>query len=162
MKHCYKCGRSKPLAQFYDHPKNADGKLGKCKTCCKRLENIRRARLSRDQAWLDFERARSRDKIAKARANGVAKAVPKLARVASVKKWQTRNPEKRKAHNAANNAQRDGKLTPPEFCERCREPGKLQKHHENYTKHLEVVWLCSKCHGIQRRKTGLPISRKKI
>lgn len=30
-------------------------------------------------------------------------------------------------------------------CEKCGEP-KAQMHHEDYSKPLEVVWLCRPCH----------------
>ena len=33
----------------------------------------------------------------------------------------------------------------PELCERCEEP-KVEMHHPDYDKPLEVVWLCRPCH----------------
>lgn len=33
MKTCKKCGESKPIEEFYKHPKNIDGHSGTCKDC---------------------------------------------------------------------------------------------------------------------------------
>jgi hypothetical protein len=44
----------------------------------------------------------------------------------------------------ANVYQRRGKLF-PEPCAACRDPS-AQKHHDDYSKPLQVTWLCRKCH----------------
>ena len=44
----------------------------------------------------------------------------------------------------ANVYQRRGKLL-PEPCAKCQDP-LSQKHHTDYTKPLQVTWLCRKCH----------------
>jgi excisionase family DNA binding protein len=40
-----------------------------------------------------------------------------------------------------------GTLTRPSCCERCQSEEPLAAHHENYTKPLDVVWLCPSCHA---------------
>ena len=44
----------------------------------------------------------------------------------------------------ANVYQRRGKLL-PESCALCQDPS-AQKHHDDYSKPLQVTWLCRKCH----------------
>jgi len=52
---------------------------------------------------------------------------------------------KKRARNLANNAVRDGKLV-KQRCEQCDWPV-AEKHHDDYTKPLEVRWLCVWCHA---------------
>ncbi len=54
----------------------------------------------------------------------------------------------RKARRMANAAQKAGILIKPSACETCLTVTKeLNKHHEDYDKPLEIVWLCDSCHG---------------
>lgn len=55
------------------------------------------------------------------------------------------HPEKIKARNAVNNAIRDGRLK-RESCEVCGQVA--QAHHDDYSKPLEVKWLCRKHHDV--------------
>lgn len=48
-------------------------------------------------------------------------------------------------------AVRVGKLTRLP-CEKCG-ASKSEAHHEDYSKPLDVKWLCRKCHGFEHRKT---------
>jgi ribosomal protein S27AE len=36
-------------------------------------------------------------------------------------------------------------------CERC-ETAKTEAHHEDYSRPLDVVWLCRKCHSLRHRE----------
>jgi uncharacterized protein with PIN domain len=45
-------------------------------------------------------------------------------------------------------AVRSGFLIRPVNCQRCHGNERvIQAHHQDYDKPLDVVWLCSKCHG---------------
>lgn len=57
------------------------------------------------------------------------------------------NPLKTKARLAAQCAVRKGVLVAPDCCERCGASGSLNKHHADYSKPLDVEWLCHPCHG---------------
>ena len=66
-------------------------------------------------------------------------------------RWKDRNVIKRRCHVVTGNALRDGRLV-PRPCERCGHAINVQAHHEDYTKPLEVVWLCPPCHGARHRE----------
>lgn len=60
------------------------------------------------------------------------------------KAWKEANREKYLAHKAVENALRKGTLV-RQPCE-CGCDRKAQAHHEDYSKPLEVRWLCGKAH----------------
>lgn len=59
---------------------------------------------------------------------------------ATLTAWTKKYPERRKAHYAVYYAVKVGKLK-KEPCKVCGIT-KVHAHHEDYTKPLEVVWLC--------------------
>lgn len=129
MKACFKCHRVKPIDQFYKHPQMADGHLNKCKECTK--ADVKAAyRAANGRA--EYERERSQ--------------LP--SRKAAVKQYQRasreRDPVRAKARSAVSNAIRDGRLV-RQPCEVCNDP-KSQAHHHDYTKPLDVRWLCFRHH----------------
>jgi ribosomal protein S27AE len=131
-KKCFKCGEVKDLDSFYGHPQTADKHLNKCKTCSKwdaylyRVKNVEKVRA--------YEKKR-------------AKLVHRKAHSA---KWavisRERHPYKYQAHCAVNNAVRDKKLLKPEVCSACGNKGTIAGHHDDYSKPLDVRWLCYDCH----------------
>ena len=64
--------------------------------------------------------------------------------------------EQAKAHAAVAKAVADGRLWRPSKCSKCRKKGKIHGHHRDYTKPLDVVWLCPRCHGAEHKGTRKP------
>lgn len=55
----------------------------------------------------------------------------------------------RKVHAAVETALSQGRLKRPEVCESCNTIDKnsvLHGHHDDYSKPLDVRWLCRSCH----------------
>ena len=56
-------------------------------------------------------------------------------------------PERNRARKAVYRAVRRGQIIKQNSCESCSaESAKLEAHHEDYSKQLEVTWLCIPCH----------------
>ena len=73
-------------------------------------------------------------------------------KAASRKSYQ-KNKIKCKARMAVARAVAKGELTRPENCSQCdRTDLRIDGHHEDYNKPLNVEWLCSECHGLRHRK----------
>jgi hypothetical protein len=142
VKTCFKCGVEQPLAELYKHPMMGDGHLNKCKACA-RADSVKQYHgMAEDPEWINTQRQRGRDKYHRLyrrlpRERGVLKAP---------------DPLKRKARVALGNAVRDGRVTKPESCQACGEGGRIEGHHTDYNLPLDVMWLCTLCHGKQHRK----------
>ena len=121
MKNCICCKEQKPLTEFYKHQAMGDGHLNKCKECIKAATKRNR------ELRINYYRAYDRD-----RGN---RQPPEYGR-----EYRKANRAKYLAHNKVNNAARDGKLT-KQPCEICGET-KVAGHHDDYSKPLEVRWLC--------------------
>lgn len=124
FKPCRTCAAVLPIEQFYVHSKMADGRLNHCRSCVtKRVKKHRRE----NDSVRAYDRARGNRQTAKDR-----------------KRYRSENPAAYRAHNAVNNAIRDGKLR-KEPCLFCASE-QVEGHHRDYSKPLDVIWLCPQCH----------------
>lgn len=133
MKICFKCSEEKELSEFYPHKQMADGHLNKCRSCTRR--DVSEHRAGNLSAVREYDRNRSslphrREK------NRVITAA-----------WRKANPERRAAQHALNSAVRSGKVVPWPVCAMyyC-DVTKVEAHHPDYSRPLDVVWLCSPHH----------------
>ena len=62
-------------------------------------------------------------------------------------------PDYRNAHNIAGRAIAKGMLVRQPCCRCGKTP--VEAHHEDYSKPLDVTWLCLKCHGARHRELNL-------
>jgi ribosomal protein S27AE len=129
VKVCIDCGEHKPPEEFYAHPQMADGHLNVCKACHK--ARMKRRRLTNPYVQ-ECDRIRSRTPERKR--HGIENA----------RRWNMKHPDAYKAHYTLTNAVRDGKLK-REPCAICGAE-QVHAHHKDYSRPLDVIWLCAKCH----------------
>ena len=181
MKKCFKCNIEKELSEFYKHSRMADGHLNKCKECTKKDVKIRcynepdkireyehkrqqnPERRKRKVQYQKNQKLKDPERFLEYKRKSILKN-PKNSRERQRKyrqnnpDWQRkireRNPEQYKARVMVNNAIRDGRLN-KEPCKNCGSTKRLQAHHEDYSKPLDVKWLCNKCHIIKHGKKPL-------
>lgn len=125
---------------FYANPSARDGLDNKCRECAKAASRANRRK--RVGYYREYDRQRYLQSGARGEASPEAKRRAKAAHAAKY-------PQKTRARNAVSNALRDGRLTREPCCV-CGEP-KTQAHHEDYSKPLAVVWLCTEHHAAQHR-----------
>lgn len=143
MKKCFKCLQEKPFSEFYKHSKMADGYLNKCKECAKndvkkhREENLEQVR----------EYDRMRDALPhRVKTHKEYRQTPKgkAATLRVNKASRDRYPERAAAAYEVKVAVRYGRLKPLP-CFVCG--SKAEAHHPDYSRPLDVVWLCRKHHS---------------
>jgi hypothetical protein len=129
-KDCIKCGESKSMDDFYRHQAMADGHLNKCKGCC------RAAAIANRMARIDYYREYDRERF------GTERRQQSLFR--RQRRYRESNPIKNAARAAVNRNVRSGALVkkPCEICGATQVDG----HHDDYSKPLEVRWLCRTHH----------------
>jgi len=154
-KACFKCGELKPLTDYYKHKQMKDGHLNKCKECAKldvakhRAENIEKVRAyDRERGRTEHRKSRVRRRAAEQRAEDPE------GRAAYQRARRELEPEKYAARNALSNAVRGGRLVRSDTCafgpDECE--GRIEGHHPDYSRPLDVLWLCMKHHSALHRK----------
>lgn len=146
-KQCFRCLAWKPRSAFYAHPNNKDGLLGKCKECTKQDIRQHYADHKTDDEWMSQKREVRRNWSARTTRH-LGERNPEVSR-----NYYQRNKHKFRARKLAWRAERNGTLVSPGVCEWCGITSpKLEKHHEDYSKPLDVIWLCHACHATTWRK----------
>jgi len=136
-KSCRSCKKRKKIAAFYRHAKMRDGFLNKCKEC-KKADTKRhyRATFSERQK---YERAR------------LQRPERRAAKYRYEQRHRQRYPERERARRFVAKAIMTGKLK-RKHCELCGAKHDVQAHHADYSKPLEVRWLCRTCHNKEHGK----------
>ena len=143
-KPCFKCKEVKPITEYYVHPAMGDRRLNKCKECTK--ADVRKNYQDNIEHYKQYEKGRAMaPHRIEARAEYQATEIGKQNSNTAKRNYLIRNPVKRSAHHAVSNAIRDGRLI-KQPCEVCNEQ-KAQAHHDDYSKPLDVRWLCTKHHA---------------
>lgn len=127
MKACSCCKLVKSLDDFQVRRASADGRTASCRACLSERDKLRANEPHRVAARGAYQKTG-------AYANSHS---------ASVSRWTAKHPDRRKAAVTLNNAVRDGRLR-QQPCHICG--SKAVAHHPDYSRPLDVVWLCQPHH----------------
>jgi len=128
-KTCCGCGKTKHLDEFYRFVRSKDGRTSRCKVCSHADEKRRR---------------RENPELARAHDRAYRQRNPE-----KIRERNNRYPEKKRARGFLTQMVYQGRIVKPEHCEDCGRPTekhRLHGHHEDYSKPLDVDWLCDPCH----------------
>lgn len=145
---CYRCKKKKPLTEFIQF-KNGVNK-GYWKSYCKECDKI---------LLKQYKKLYPKEKVKQNNKRYYAKhinQVRKMQREYSRKlfKDKSRKITRKKSEkyrqliiSEVRQAVKLGKLKKPIYCRCCGRNKPLQGHHKDYSKPLDVIWLCASCHG---------------
>ncbi len=135
MKTCNLCLDSKKLEDF--HVKRG-GHAARCKSCCKAT---RGDYSETSKKWYQA----NKEKVAAYGKKYVENN--REAHRAKAERYRKANPDKVNARSQVAYAVSKGTLLRPSKCELCQEEGiSIEAHHPDYSKPLDVEWLCAACH----------------
>ena len=147
QKKCFKCGKLKPLSDYYKHPQMGDGNLNKCKECTKkdsteyRNNNIDKCcKYDKDRSLLPYRR----ELMKKYHEKSKGSKEYKKHRYDSYKKGREKYPEKASARRKIQYYLSKGYIKKYP-CSICGDTNS-QAHHPDYNYPLDVIWLCDKHH----------------
>lgn len=182
MKECKKCNETKVITEFYKKKAAKDGHDGQCKSCVNMRNKtwqkknpeaanaVKKAYKERNRdSYLAQQREYAMDRYRKnIHANLKENETDHVKK--SKRKYYEKNrvkinarllkryhssqevKDKMVAHRKVAWAVKTGKLVSPKQCENCLEERKLDAHHDDYSKPLEVIWICRKCHRREHSK----------
>ena len=128
MKRCWKCKTEKNKTEFGKDSRQANG-LSSCCIECNRI-------LSKEQKANGYSSGYAKTEKGKDSINRASKRAYQNHK----HKWLARA--------KARYAVKTGQLNKPIDCEGCGLEKLLHGHHEDYTKPLEVNWICQQCHTL--------------
>lgn len=123
MKRCSACKEVKSESDFAKNKFSKDG----LQTACKKCDRIRCQKYRKTKEGKESSKKAHR-------------------------KEEAKFPEKEMARRKLRHAVASGKIVKPENCEGCFTETELGGHHEDYSKPLDVEWLCDRCHKELHRK----------
>ena len=148
---CKRCNIYKDITEYYKYSKMADGYLNICISCIiKSTKDYRNKNIKKIQ---EYDRQRGRTESSKKRRLEYItrlkekeperyREMRKKATTKSRKKYN----EKYTAWLKVCIALKNGTITKPQFYEICGNAKELEAHHADYSKPLNVQWLCDSCH----------------
>lgn len=158
-KHCPRCNQAKPVAQFNRRSRSKDGLQAYCRECDHATSKAQR----KTEVGKEYARNWCKSSVgAESRRRRLETDSGRAKHSKQAKSHRTSNPQKAAARLAVRNAVDAGDLIRPLQCRRCAESpaprrdgrSRIQAHHSDYSKPLQVEWLCPNCHEIADKEVA--------
>lgn len=148
---CRKCFLFFIYELFPKENRNKDGKAAICKKCDLERSSNWAKNKGKEKRAVSVKRYQQSEKGRESfnRANRKA-----------TKKWVEANRFKVKCHVLFRNYLKLNKLERPKKCSKCGVFAKIEAHHCDYLKPLDVIWLCKKCHYDWHKNNGEGLNGK--
>lgn len=135
-KRCNRCGITKDASAFY---RTSRGHLrSMCKPCLLAYNATHHLGIDVEPSDVEAIRKANRERM-REYIKGNASMYQRSRR------YMARYPERRRAWKAVERAVARGRLTRPDRCA-CGRAMPVIAHHDDYTRPLDVAWLCHACH----------------
>ena len=132
-KKCAECGRDLSLGEFSKNKNSKDGLQSRCRQCF--------------SAYNRANYAANREKIKRSvsayKINNPEKVLETRRRTC------IKNPTRMNASRVVDAAVKAGSIVNPGVCYGCgcaSDEHRIEAHHHDYSKPLDIVWLCTPCH----------------
>jgi hypothetical protein len=157
LRTCKVCGITKPISEYYKHAGYADTKCKECARAYSReygrthKEKVKAYRVEyyqKNKKRLNVDSKRWTEENRELH-NKYCKKWNKEhydERIEYQRKYRAENPDIHYAHGKISSKLQYGKLQKPCVCEVCGKEGRVEAHHADYSKPLDVIWCCKKCH----------------
>ncbi len=133
MKKCAECGRELARSEFNKNKNNKDGLQDRCKECFRRYNRERYLRTKEE----------TKRRVAAYRRDNPRKVFETRLKTCLA------NPDMKRAQKVVEAALKCGELVNPGVCSGCgckAGEHRIEAHHHDYSKPLDVIWLCTPCH----------------
>lgn len=189
-KRCPKCDKVKPVSQFYKAVAKVDGYRTICKVCDKNSAVQYRNKIA-DREFEDIQPTGKKRccmckrnlpvgefNYARSNYDGLASHCRECGREYKLqhyeqyygeyyersRQYRREKPERHRAYSIVEEAIKNGELIRPDVCSKCGKNDDIVAHHDNYSRPLDVVWLCISCdrqlHADLRRKSSVRPKKK--
>lgn len=177
-KACSKCGVVKQLSAFSLRSAAPDGHRADCKDCVRaqdreRYQSNPEPAKRRSKTWY----LANPERAAELRRQWALANQDKRAEITKIwvlehpdrhaehrKNWRSKNQEKVWCYQQLQHAVQKGDVLKSATCQTCGATDvRIEGHHPEYSKPLDVMWLCSPCHRdlhVQQRRTERTLERK--
>lgn len=143
QKRCSRCKEIKDVSEFYRRDGTPGRYTSHCKSCqakYRQTAGYKALHRKADEKWRRTEKGRLYNR-AQCKKYNQTEGYKK-----SINKWRAAHPERRAAHIKFAHAIAGNKIKRPSVCSACKVQCTPEGHHPDYSKPLDVIWLCRQCH----------------